>query len=93
MSILNIEQSRGWNNNLMSSMNFGLGIGEYITLGQMIKVLNILESGGQVKQFLAEEDVFVNGEPENRRGRKLRADDIVQLSTIGTWKMIPVSKK
>ncbi|MPM11348.1 hypothetical protein SDC9_57691 [bioreactor metagenome] len=67
--------------------------GEYITLGQMIKVLNILESGGQVKQFLAEEDVFVNGEPENRRGRKLRADDIVQLSTIGTWKMIPVSKK
>lgn len=33
MSILNIEQSRGWNNNLMSSMNFGLGIGEYITLG------------------------------------------------------------
>lgn len=67
--------------------------GEYITLCQMIKVLNILESGGQVKQFLAEEDVFVNGEPENRRGRKLRADDIVQLSTIGTWKMIPVSKK
>lgn len=67
--------------------------GEYITLGQMIKVLNILESGGQVKQFLAEEDVFVNGEPENRRGRKLRADDIVQLSTIGTLKMIPVSKK
>lgn len=67
--------------------------GEYITLGQMIKVLNILESGGQVKQFLAEEDVFVNGEPENRRGRKLRANDVVQLSTIGTWKMIPVLKK
>lgn len=67
--------------------------GEYITLGQMIKVLNILESGGQVKQFLAEEDVFVNGEPENRRGRKLQANDVVQLSTIGTWKMIPVLKK
>jgi ribosome-associated protein YbcJ (S4-like RNA binding protein) len=39
-----------------------------ITLhGQMIKVLNILESGGQIKLFLQEETVLVNGERDDRR--------------------------
>ena len=44
---------------------------EFITLQQFLKIENIISSGGEAKYFLAENEVFVNGELENRRGRKL----------------------
>lgn len=52
---------------------------EYITLGQLIKVLNILESGGMVKAYLQDVGANVNGEVEHRRGRKLYPGDIVEV--------------
>lgn len=52
---------------------------EYITLGQFIKVLNVLESGGMVKAYLQDQGAVVNGELEHRRGRKLYAGDTVEL--------------
>ncbi len=58
---------------------------EYITLGQFIKVLNILESGGMVKAFLADVGVLVNGELEQRRGRKLYANDVVEIEGTGSY--------
>ncbi|MCF0260003.1 MAG: S4 domain-containing protein YaaA [Erysipelotrichaceae bacterium] len=51
---------------------------EYITLQQLLKVCDVISSGGQVKAYLAEHPVLVNGEPENRRGKKLRAGDVVE---------------
>ncbi|MCF0245779.1 MAG: S4 domain-containing protein YaaA [Ileibacterium sp.] len=51
---------------------------EYITLQQLLKVCDIISSGGQIKAYLAENTVLVNGEPENRRGKKLRAGDVVE---------------
>lgn len=50
---------------------------EYITLGQLLKAADIVSSGGEVKPFLAEGGITVNGEDENRRGRKLRPGDQV----------------
>ena len=48
---------------------------EYMTLGQMLKEVSvIIASGGQAKWFLAEHTVLADGEPENRRGRKLYAE-------------------
>lgn len=44
---------------------------DYITLQQLLKIGNIISSGGEAKYYLLENDVFVNGELENRRGRKL----------------------
>lgn len=58
---------------------------EYITLGQLLKFENIIESGGNVKVFLAEIPVLVNGEPDNRRGRKLRPGDVVSIEEIGDF--------
>lgn len=52
---------------------------EYITLGQLIKRLNILESGGMIKVFLKEEGALVNGEFEHRRGRKLYPGDTLEI--------------
>lgn len=44
---------------------------EYITLGQLLKIANVISSGGEAKWFLAENTVLVDGELESRRGRKL----------------------
>lgn len=58
---------------------------EYIALGQFLKLANILESGGMIKLFLADNDVLVNGEPENRRGRKLYPGDTVEVEGAGIF--------
>lgn len=44
---------------------------EYITLGQLLKYVNIISNGSEAKMFLIEHQVFVNGEEEKRRGRKI----------------------
>jgi S4 domain protein YaaA len=51
--------------------------GEYITLGQLLKAAGVLGTGGEVKSYLAETTILVNGEPEQRRGRKLYPGDLV----------------
>ncbi len=51
--------------------------GEYITLGQLLKAADIVGSGGEVKDFLLESGTTVNGETEERRGKKLRPGDVV----------------
>jgi len=53
---------------------------EYITLGQFLKMNSIIQSGGEAKFYLANNPVFVNGESENRRGRKLRTGDVVVIN-------------
>ncbi|MCA1020476.1 S4 domain-containing protein YaaA [Halobacillus litoralis] len=61
---------------------------EYIPLGQFLKLANVVESGGMVKIFLAEFEVNVNGEPENRRGRKLYVGDTVEIEEFGSYKVV-----
>ena len=51
----------------------------FITLGVLLKVAGIIDTGGQAKFFLAENTVLVNGEEENRRGRKLYHGDLIQV--------------
>ena len=53
--------------------------GEFITLGQFLKVADIISSGGEAKSFLAENMILINGEEDRRRGRKLYKDDIVEI--------------
>lgn len=55
---------------------------EYIKLDQLLKACDVVSSGGQVKEFLAYTDVFVNGEIETRRGKKIYAGDIVETEGI-----------
>jgi len=59
--------------------------GEYITLAQFLKITDCVNSGGMVKHFLETQSVFINGEIEKRRGRKLRQNDKVFISSIGHW--------
>ncbi len=50
-----------------------------IELGQFLKWAGIVGTGGEAKQLLAAEEVFVNGELEKRRGRKLSPGDTVTI--------------
>lgn len=52
---------------------------EFITLGQFLKFADIIQTGGEAKPFLAQTPVKVNGELDNRRGRKLRPMDKVEI--------------
>lgn len=56
---------------------------DYITLQALLKETGIIQSGGAIKSFLSEYPVLFNGEPENRRGKKLRVNDIVSLPEQG----------
>ena len=50
-----------------------------ITLGQLLKHENFVSSGGEVKHRIHEFLILVNGEPDNRRGRKLYSGDRVEI--------------
>jgi len=55
---------------------------ENITLGQFLKKQNFISSGGEAKQFLLDNIVLVNGEREERRGRKLYPGDVVNMDNF-----------
>ncbi|MEH7503394.1 S4 domain-containing protein YaaA [Neobacillus drentensis] len=58
---------------------------EFITLGQFLKLAEVIQSGGMAKWFLSEHDIFINGEQDQRRGRKLRAGDKIQIAGFGEF--------
>ncbi|MBE6117107.1 MAG: RNA-binding S4 domain-containing protein [Solobacterium sp.] len=49
----------------------------YITLSQFLKKTGIAATGGQAKYLVKELDITVNGEKEDRRGKKLYSGDEV----------------
>ncbi len=52
---------------------------DYITLGQLLKFADVVTEGGEAKAYLASNKILVNGVEENRRGKKIRSGDIVEL--------------
>lgn len=52
---------------------------EFITLGQFLKFLGLISTGGEAKEFLSKNSVFLNENVENRRGKKLFSGDIILI--------------
>ncbi len=52
-----------------------------IRLGQLLKASGLVDTGGEAKLRLADEQVRVNGEVETRRGRQLHPGDVVTLGS------------
>lgn len=52
---------------------------EYIELAQLLKLMNLVETGGEAKTVIQDGLVSVNGQIETRRGRKLQPGDRVRL--------------
>lgn len=53
---------------------------DYITLQQFLKLESIASTGGEAKILVSQLDITVNGEKENRRGKKLYPGDVVIIS-------------
>lgn len=68
------------------------GAAEFIKLDQFLKVTDQAQSGGEAKLIIRSGEVFVNGEMELRRGRKLYDQDVVTLGDVSfTVEMAPVN--
>lgn len=55
---------------------------EYIELYKLLKVLNLVDSGAQAKQLVAEGHVKRNGEVELRKRAKILADEVIQIADV-----------
>lgn len=54
---------------------------EYIRLQDLMKLANMVSSGGEAKQLIQDGQVSVNGEPCFQRGRKLRPGDVISYQS------------
>ena len=55
---------------------------EFITLQALLKELGIIHSGGAIKSFLMDHQVYFNGELESRRGKKIRVGDTIDIPDL-----------
>lgn len=54
--------------------------GDYIELDKLLKLANLVGSGGEAHISIGEGLVRVNGEPEFRKRKKIRPGDIVECN-------------
>lgn len=52
----------------------------YIALQQVLKLANLVESGGQAKYVIQNGEVKVNGEIETRRRKKIYPGDVIEIA-------------
>ncbi len=58
---------------------------EFITLGQFLKHVDIISSGGMAKWYLSEHTILLDNEVENRRGKKIYPGSVVEIPDEGTY--------
>lgn len=65
-------------------MNFQLLDHDHIPLNNLLKLLNLVETGGEANIRISEGEVKVNGAIETQKRKKLRPGDVVlfQKTTI-----------
>jgi len=59
-----------------------------IQLDQLLKWAGIVESGGQVKLFIEDGIIMVNGIKIHERRKKIHPNDIIKIENIGIWKVM-----
>lgn len=42
---------------------------EFVTLGQLLQMIDVVSTGGMAKAYLSENTIYINGEQDNRRGK------------------------
>ena len=55
---------------------------EYIELFKLLKVLDLVDSGGQAKMLIAEGYVKRNGEVELRKRAKIVVGDVLEIADV-----------
>ena len=54
--------------------------GKMIRLGQLLKMANLVENGGEAKARIQNGEVLINGEVDTRRGRQLSEGDVIEIA-------------
>ncbi|BAK97201.1 hypothetical protein OBV_00030 [Oscillibacter valericigenes Sjm18-20] len=52
---------------------------EYVKLQDLLKLANLVSSGGEAKERIQAGEVMVNGEICTQRGKKLRPGDVARI--------------
>lgn len=52
---------------------------EFIKLDQLMKLADMVGSGGHAKSMIIDGQVKVNGKVEYQRGKKIRSNDIIEV--------------
>lgn len=60
-------------------MQFSLRDHDHIPLNNLLKVLNLVETGGEANLRIVDGEVKVNGQTETQKRKKLRPGDVVQF--------------
>lgn len=55
---------------------------EYIELYKLIKLLDLVDSGGEAKLLIANAHVYRNGEVETRKRAKIRAGETLHIGEV-----------
>lgn len=55
---------------------------EFIKLDSLLKYASLVQTGGEAKTLILEEEVKVNGEICTQRGKKIRNKDVVQVDML-----------
>ena len=59
-----------------------------IQLDQLLKWAGIADTGGQVRLFIDDGLISVNGIKIHERRKKIHPGDIIEIKDIGTWKVM-----
>jgi ribosome-associated protein len=65
----------------MDTIEFQLK-GEHIRVCDLLKLAGIADSGGQGKRLVADGEVKVDGQSENRKTAKIRAGQVVECRDV-----------
>jgi ribosome-associated protein len=60
-------------------MTFQLTDHDHIPLNNLLKLLNLVETGGEANIRITDREVKVNGEIETQKRKKLRPGDVVEF--------------
>ncbi|MBU5257163.1 RNA-binding S4 domain-containing protein [Tissierella praeacuta] len=58
---------------------------DYIKLDQFLKLVGLVQTGGQAKIIIDEGNIIVNDEVAFQRGKKIRKNDIVKIKDYGSF--------
>jgi len=61
------------------NMTFQLRDHDHIPLNNLLKVLNLVETGGEANTMITDQAVKVNGQIETQKRKKLRPGDVVEF--------------
>lgn len=64
---------------MTSDMTFHIQHQDFIPLNNLLKIMNLVETGGEANLRITEGEVKVNGQIETQKRKKLRPGDVVEF--------------